>query len=134
MVSAVATDTSVVRVAIWLVERLISSGSFMRLYFRRFSRMRSKTTTVSLIEYPASSNSAATEFNVKSKCKTENSPAVTSKSTLPVRSRIEVASMLRTSLAGTKPRALPTPRRPAQSAESRHLFEAHDRRDAQQGV
>ena len=48
--SAVAAETSVVRVAIWLVDRLIMSGSDMRLYLRRFSRMRSNTTTVSLIE------------------------------------------------------------------------------------
>ena len=34
----------------WLVERLIMSESDMRLYLRRFSRMRSNTTTVSLIE------------------------------------------------------------------------------------
>ena len=47
---AVAADTKVVRVAIWLVERLIMSTSDMRLYLRRFSRMRSNTTTVSLIE------------------------------------------------------------------------------------
>ena len=48
--SAVAADVRMVRVTIWLVERLIRSASDMRLYLRRFSRIRSNTTTVSLIE------------------------------------------------------------------------------------
>ena len=48
--NAVAAETSVVRVAIWLVERLMRSGRLIRLYLRRFSRMRSNTTTVSLME------------------------------------------------------------------------------------
>jgi hypothetical protein len=61
-----AAETSVVRVAIWLVERLIRSRRSIRLYFRRFSRIRSNTTTVSLIEYPASRSSAATELIEKS--------------------------------------------------------------------
>ena len=47
---AVRTEVITVRDSVWLVDRLISSAIGIFLYLRRFSRMRSKMTTVSLIE------------------------------------------------------------------------------------
>ena len=47
---SVVTEVIIVRLRVSLIEMLSTSLSAFFLYFRRFSRTRSKTTTVSLSE------------------------------------------------------------------------------------
>ena len=49
-----------VRFSVSLIDRSISSRSGMVRYLRRFSRTRSYTTTLSLVEYPSTVRIAAT--------------------------------------------------------------------------
>ncbi len=53
------TEVLIVRARVWLIDRSIISGVMTR-FLPRFSRMRSKTTTVSFTEYPTSVRNAAT--------------------------------------------------------------------------
>jgi len=46
----VSSDVRTVRDSVWLMEWFTSSASGARRFFSRFSRIRSKTTTVSLTE------------------------------------------------------------------------------------
>ena len=61
---------------VWLIERSISSGSGIFLYFRRFSRMRSEITTVSLSDRPTSVSTAAIDVRLNSSPVIENRPMV----------------------------------------------------------
>src|SRR3569833_4573431 len=58
---------SEVRTIVWLIDRSISAGRLIFLYFRRFSRIRSEITTVSLRLRPTSVGTAAIDDVVDSR-------------------------------------------------------------------
>ena len=66
-----------VRLSVSFSARFITSLSGIFLYLRRFSRTRSKTTTVSLIEKPMMVRSAATIVRSNCSCSSEKTPTVT---------------------------------------------------------
>src|SRR5690606_32665907 len=69
-------EVSEVRTMVWLIDRLINSGSGIFLYFRRFSRMRSEMTTVSFKDRPTSVSTAAMDVRLNSSPVMENRPMV----------------------------------------------------------
>ena len=57
-------EVRIVRDSVWFMARLSCSSKVMRVFsFFRFSRTRSYMTTVSLMEKPTMSSSAATMFS-----------------------------------------------------------------------
>ena len=62
----VASEVRIVRGKTELIEKSIKSASFMVLYLRKYSRIRSKTTTVSYRENPRIVRNAITVAGVTS--------------------------------------------------------------------
>ena len=70
----------IVRESVSLMERLIISPKLILGWRRKFSRMRSKMTMVSLMEKPATVKKAATTTRSISRWVSENATAMTNKS------------------------------------------------------
>src|SRR5208282_220017 len=66
----------IVRDSVWLIDLLTTSANGSLRNRRLFSRIRSKITIVSFIEYPTSVRSAAITVSEISKCKSEKKPSV----------------------------------------------------------
>src|SRR5271157_3775891 len=67
---------SIVRERVWLIDLFTTSAKGSRRSKRLFSRMRSKMTMVSFIEYPTNVRSAAITVSEISKCSNEKKPSV----------------------------------------------------------
>src|ERR1700726_1472910 len=66
----------IVRDNVWLMDLLTTSANDSRRSKRLFSRIRSKMTMVSFIEYPTNVNNAAMTVSEISKCSREKNPKV----------------------------------------------------------
>src|SRR3984893_7421186 len=66
----------IVRDSVWLMDLFTTSANDSRRSNRLFSRMRSKMTMVSFIEYPTNVNNAAITVSEISKCSREKNPKV----------------------------------------------------------
>src|ERR1700736_4820649 len=66
----------IVRDSVWLMDLFTTSANDSRRSNRLFSRMRSKMTMVSFIEYPTNVNNAAITVSEISKCSSDKNPIV----------------------------------------------------------
>ena len=79
-VSSAVPDVMTVRPSVWLIDTLMTWFSESRRMPRRFSRIRSKMTIVSLVEYPVIVRMAATTFSDMSYRKNARNAIVMSRS------------------------------------------------------